>query len=75
MNPVWKENLVLHCSIKDTLFVEVWDEDKISKDDLMETAKYTLSTLDLQSGKDSNIEMKVKNGHITFVLSFTSLSH
>jgi Ca2+-dependent lipid-binding protein len=44
LNPVWNENMMLHCSLADTLHVEVgilsilidfkgWDEDRLSSDD------------------------------------------
>jgi Ca2+-dependent lipid-binding protein len=31
LNPVWNENIMLHCSLKDTLEVQLYDEDTISK--------------------------------------------
>jgi Ca2+-dependent lipid-binding protein len=67
---------MLHCSIKDLLQVEVWDEDTVSKDDLMGKQQYALSLLDIEDGKEKIITVGMeKKGIVRFQIQYTSLAH
>jgi stromal membrane-associated protein len=74
LNPVWNENLMLHCSIKDVLKVEAWDEDTVSSDDSMAKGTVSLSEQHLEDGKMHEITLPIVKGHIRFELTYTALS-
>ena len=67
---------MMHCSLKDLLIVEVWDEDMVSKDDLMGREQYPLALLGIENGEEKIITMPLeKKGIARFQLQYTALNH
>jgi len=75
LNPVWNETVVMHCSLRDTLNVQLYDQDTISSDDFMGAGDYVLGDLGLKDEQEHEQVLKLKKGEVHFSLKYTELSH
>jgi len=75
LNPVFNQNFMMHCNLKDKLHIEVWDMDVISRDDEIAKIDVELANFKLEDEKEHVIHLPLPQGELTFQLTYTSLSH
>jgi len=75
LNPVWNETIVMHCNLKHTLKIHVWDEDLLKSDDFMGEGNVILAEKQLGDGQPKEIHLPLEKGYIRFTLTYTALSH
>lgn len=69
-NPVWNETFVFEASPADSVLIEVWDKDVLTKDDLLGREIITVASL---GGTDGTVQRSVnlsKQGRVNLALKF-----